>query len=190
METSAAGAAISSSKPTSKRPFFQDPNARQLAMNYQGVMGTTIVICPMSLLSQWRDEIHKYSDLHAMLWYGDNRKALEWSEIDVLITSYGCVTSEFKTYQNLLTSNATKAEIQKQCPLFSQTWYRVVLDEAHVIRNRLTETAKAIFGLKSIRRWCLTGTPIQNSIDDIFSLLHFLKEDPWADVGWWNAGKI
>ena len=65
-------------------------------------------------------------------------------------------------------------------------WYRAVLDEAHIIRNRLTEQSKACFLLQAERRWTLTGTPIQNKLDDVFPLLHFLREDPWSDLGWWR----
>ena len=61
-----------------------------------------------------------------------------------------------------------------------------MLDEAHIIRNRLTEQSKACFLLQAERRWTLTGTPIQNHLDDIFPLLHFLREDPWSDLGWWR----
>lgn len=68
-------------------------------------------------------------------------------------------------------------------PLYSVIWYRIMLDEAHIIRNRLTEQAKCCYELSSIHRWCLTGTPIQNSLNDVYSLLHYLNESPWADYG-------
>jgi len=59
--------------------------------------------------------------------------------------------------------------------MLSGEWYRVILDEAHIIKDRNTQTAKACFALNSARRWLLTGTPIQNSLDDFFSFIHFLK---------------
>jgi DNA repair protein RAD5 len=46
--------------------------------------------------------------------------------------------------------------------------------------------AKSCFALKSSRKWCLTATPIQNKLDDLFSLLHFLDLDPFGDIAWWN----
>jgi SNF2 family DNA or RNA helicase len=53
-------------------------------------------------------------------------------------------------------------------------WFRVVLDEAQVVRNRLTQSAQCIFRLQTKYRWCLSGTPIFNGVADIFSYLHFV----------------
>jgi SNF2 family DNA or RNA helicase len=65
--------------------------------------------------------------------------------------------------------------------LHSVDWFRVVLDEAHNIKNKDTKQAQATYALKSENRWCLTGTPIQNKLEDLFSLLHFLKFAPFDD---------
>ena len=61
------------------------------------------------------------------------------------------------------------------------SWFRIILDEAHVIRNSSTLTFKAIEALSAERRWCLTGTPVHNSLGDIFSLARFLRYYPFAD---------
>lgn len=65
-------------------------------------------------------------------------------------------------------------------PLARVGWFRVVLDEAQSIKNHRTQVARACWGLRAKRRWCLSGTPIQNSIDDLFSYFRFLKYDPYA----------
>ena len=54
-------------------------------------------------------------------------------------------------------------------------WYRVVLDEAQVVRNHLTQSAQCIFRLQTKYRWCLSGTPIFNGVADIFSYLRFCR---------------
>ncbi|OVA07399.1 SNF2-related [Macleaya cordata] len=59
-------------------------------------------------------------------------------------------------------------------------WFRVILDEAQTIKNHRTQVARACCGLRAKRRWCLSGTPIQNSVDDLFSYFRFLKYDPYA----------
>ncbi|XP_050234352.1 helicase-like transcription factor CHR28 isoform X2 [Mercurialis annua] len=65
-------------------------------------------------------------------------------------------------------------------PLAKVVWFRVVLDEAQSIKNHRTQVARACWGLRAKRRWCLSGTPIQNSVDDLYSYFRFLRYDPYA----------
>ncbi|KAL0718778.1 hypothetical protein Bca4012_068101 [Brassica carinata] len=69
-------------------------------------------------------------------------------------------------------------------PLAKVSWFRVVLDEAQSIKNHKTQVARACWGLRAKRRWCLSGTPIQNSIDDLYSYFRFLKYDPYSSYIW------
>jgi SNF2 family DNA or RNA helicase len=73
-------------------------------------------------------------------------------------------------------------EEYKGGPLFQLTWHRVVLDEAQIIKNARTQGAQATWKLKARRRWCLSGTPIQNTIDDLYSLFRFLRYDPYDNI--------
>lgn len=70
--------------------------------------------------------------------------------------------------------------------LFSIRWRRVVLDEAHIIKNPSTESAKAAVLLQSESRWALTGTPIQNSVNDVYALVRYLHHEPWSQMQWWK----
>ncbi|KAL7242528.1 hypothetical protein ACSBR1_014995 [Camellia fascicularis] len=65
-------------------------------------------------------------------------------------------------------------------PLARVGWFRVVLDEAQSIKNHRTQVARACWGLRAKRRWCLSGTPIQNAVDDLYSYFRFLRYDPYA----------
>ena len=60
-------------------------------------------------------------------------------------------------------------------------WTRIVLDEAHQIRNHKSKTAQAVCLLRGGRRWALTGTPVQNKEMDLFSLIKFLGCSPFDD---------
>nr|GMC88025.1 helicase-like transcription factor CHR28 isoform X2 [Ipomoea batatas] len=65
-------------------------------------------------------------------------------------------------------------------PLARVAWFRVVLDEAQSIKNHKTQVARACWGLRAKRRWCLSGTPIQNAIDDLYSYFRFLRFEPYS----------
>ncbi|RAL45745.1 unnamed protein product [Cuscuta campestris] len=68
------------------------------------------------------------------------------------------------------------------------SWFRVILDEAQTIKNHRTQVARACCSLRAKRRWCLSGTPIQNSIDELFSYFRFLRYDPYADYKTFCSG--
>ena len=64
--------------------------------------------------------------------------------------------------------------------LHSISWWRIVLDEAHFIKSRNSQTSHAAFALTGIHRWCLSGTPLQNRVGEFYSLIRFLRLDPMA----------
>lgn len=71
--------------------------------------------------------------------------------------------------------------------LFMIKWNRVILDEAHYIRNARSKMCRSCFLLSSGVRWVVTATPVQNSINDIFPLLQFLHVPLFGNIKWWNA---
>ena len=74
----------------------------------------------------------------------------------------------------LLSNFSTFHHLQSILHLVS--WFRVILDEAHMIKDRSTSTAKAVFNLNSLNKWCLSGTPLQNRVGELYSLVRFLRE--------------
>ncbi|GMH38240.1 hypothetical protein BSKO_06124 [Bryopsis sp. KO-2023] len=79
-----------------------------------------------------------------------------------------------------------KKSKKKRGPLFDVHWYRVVLDEAQTIKNANTRGSRAVAHLAAEKRWCLSGTPIQNSIKDLFSYFRFLRFKPYCELAEFN----
>jgi DNA repair protein RAD5 len=154
---------------------------------------TTLVVAPMSLLAQWESEAVKSSQpgtLRTLVYYGSeksvNLQALcsvnnATSAPNVIITSYGTVLSEFNQV------SAAGGDRTSHGGLFSVEFHRVILDEAHTIKNRQAKTSKACYEIKAKHRWVLTGTPIVNRLEDLFSLVRFLKVEPWNNFSFWKT---
>mmetsp|Transcript_11585 Transcript_11585/g.17290 ORF Transcript_11585/g.17290 Transcript_11585/m.17290 type:complete len:1036 (-) Transcript_11585:115-3222(-) len=89
-------------------------------------------------------------------------------------------------YENEKNDPKAAENKDKKGPLYSMTFLRIVLDEAHIIRDRKTRQCRACLELKAERRWCITGTPFQNKVDDAYSLLAFLRVEPFTNYQWWT----
>ena len=129
------------------------------------VLKKTLIIVPTSIISQWKNSIEKCIDkVRVYVHHRDNKdlNTLLNQDFDICITTHGTLP----------------LAIDKQ-ELVHILWDRIILDEGHVIRNKKTRLFEACS--KIIRedtvKWILTGTPIQNSKQDIISLFKFLDVD-------------
>ncbi|XP_051201159.1 DNA repair protein RAD5B [Lolium perenne] len=141
------------------------------------IRGGTLIVCPMALLGQWKDELEAHSAPDALsvcVYYGGNRNSdlRLMAEHSVVLTTYGVLQA------------AHKADGSSVFHMID--WHRVVLDEAHMIKSPKTKAAQAAYLLSSQCRWCLTGTPLQNNLEDLYSLLCFLHVEPWCNANWWQ----
>jgi SNF2 family DNA or RNA helicase len=118
----------------------------------------TLIVVPPYLIEQWESQIKKYIGHKPLIYYGINKKHI--SEIKnnnyITLTSYACLNYKF---------------------LQSQSWDRVIFDEAHHMRNPRTLNFQNANKLHSKTKWLLTGTPIQNKMNDIYSLFKILNID-------------
>ncbi|NWR22357.1 TTF2 factor, partial [Emberiza fucata] len=155
----------------------------------------TLVICPASLIHHWKKEIEKrvvFGKLRVCLYHGANRDkhAEVLSGYDVVVTTYSLLSKEIPTTKEEGEVPAQDHDVESgssPCsPLLRVAWARIILDEAHNIKNPRVQTSIAVCKLRASARWAVTGTPIQNNLLDMYSLLRFLRCTPFDEYKVWK----
>lgn len=130
---------------------------------------TTLVICPSGLVQNWVKEIKMHTQLSEksiIVYTGPNRKKVNMtSDHVIVITSYNIVARE-------ISDNFTKFD---EDSILNNKFSRIILDEAHYIRNWNRKIFKSVITIKSKLRWVVTATPIFNRVDDLYSYFRFLE---------------
>ncbi|KAH7910542.1 SNF2 family N-terminal domain-containing protein [Hygrophoropsis aurantiaca] len=185
----------------------------------EGWAASTLVVCPVSLVSQWASEIQKMAvGIRVLEHHGPSRTndPSKLTQAHVVVTSYSIVSSEYGVFAPEAKDESKSKSKTKKAPakdseedflddsdddtafarslsknkaskprgkdaLFRVKWFRVVLDEAHNIKNKNTKASIACCELQGKYKWCLTGTPMQNNVDELYSLIRFLRIRPLHD---------
>lgn len=123
----------------------------------------SIIVCPASLILNWLDEFNKFSShlkVTCVMGSAKERKEIiqSYKEFDVMITSYDYMRKDYELYKGVV-------------------FDFIVLDEAQYIKNQKTKNAIAVKSLEGKQRFALTGTPIENSLAELWSIFDFLNKD-------------
>lgn len=136
----------------------------------------TLIVCPPSVFSTWITQLEQHTVpgmLKTYMYYGDRTQDVkELKKYDLVLTTYSTLAIE----ESLLESPVKKIE-----------WWRVILDEAHVIKNANAQQSRTVTNLNAKRRWVVTGTPIQNGSFDLFSQMAFLQFEPFSVKSYWQS---
>jgi SNF2 family DNA or RNA helicase len=125
----------------------------------RSVKGRSMVVAPSSLLTNWEREARRFlPGVRVLVMEGAKRHerlVREFAEAELVITSYPLLRRDMDWYRG-------------------EPFEAVVLDEAQHIKNPDSQNAQAAYQLRAKRRFVLTGTPVENSVRDVWSLLHFV----------------
>ncbi len=129
------------------------------SVNNQGKSGPVLIICPTSLIGNWEAELQKFTpELHYIIQYGVDRKQIDntITTYDVILTTYTLLVNDLNKYIQINLAG-------------------LVLDEASYIRNPDTAAAKAACQLRVAIRVALSGTPVENGVRDLWSIMRFVQ---------------
>lgn len=130
---------------------------------HEGIWGPHLVVVPTTVLGNWLEEFNRFlPSFKVFAYYGRSaeRKAKRkgWSDIDrfnVCVTTYRIISIDAKIFKR-------------------KKWFSMVLDEAHLIKNSKTQVFLTLNKIKTINRILLTGTPLQNKLQELWTLMTFL----------------
>ena len=119
-----------------------------------------LIVCPSSLTYNWQSECVKFApEINTLIIDGSKaerrKKQKDIKDVDVIITSYPLLRSDSKWYE-------------------LQEFHTVFYDEAQAFKNPVTQTARSVKKIKAMNRFALTGTPVENSLEELWSIFHIV----------------
>ncbi len=116
----------------------------------------SLIVSPTSLVWNWYDEAKRFTpELSVLVFHGSERHCDHFDDYDVVISTYGLIQRD-------------------KVRFLDYPFYYIILDEAQSIKNARTKTTQIVQQLKGTHRLCLTGTPLENHLGELWSLFHFL----------------
>uniref|UniRef100_A0A672R4X5 Chromodomain-helicase-DNA-binding protein 8 n=1 Tax=Sinocyclocheilus grahami TaxID=75366 RepID=A0A672R4X5_SINGR len=139
-----------------------------------GVQGPFLIIAPLSTITNWEREFSTWTDMNAIVYHGSlaSRQMIQQYEMYCKDDKGHLIPGAYK-FDALIT---TFEMILSDCPELREiSWRCVVIDEAHRLKNRNCKLLDSLKMLDPEHKVLLTGTPLQNTVEELFSLLHFLE---------------
>lgn len=139
--------------------------AHLLCEQEQGrIQKASLIVAPTSLVGNWRNEAFKFApSLRVLVYHGAQRHEGDFDDYDLIVTTYGLLQRDKKRF-------------------LEYQFYYLILDEAQCIKNARTKTTLIAQQLNAKHRLCLTGTPLENHLEELWSLFHFLMPGFLGDI--------
>lgn len=152
----------------------------------------TLIITPPAIFQQWAHEIENHAPaLKTFLYTGVRDKFVQpqhLADFDVVVTTFPILRGE-TTYGTETTERQLRNEsrfLRQTCPLECLHWWRVVCDEAQMFESDASLIRVMVNRLQAVHRWCVTGTPIQKGVADLFYLTSFMGMGPLDEKKIWT----
>ncbi|XP_067108594.1 chromodomain-helicase-DNA-binding protein 8 isoform X1 [Osmerus mordax] len=139
-----------------------------------GIQGPFLVIAPLSTITNWEREFTTWTDMNAIVYHGSlaSRQMIQQYEMYCKDDKDHLIPGAYK-FDALIT---TFEMVLSDCPELREiSWRCVIIDEAHRLKNRNCKLLDSLKMLDLEHKVLLTGTPLQNTVEELFSLLHFLE---------------
>ncbi|MFP5503796.1 MAG: DEAD/DEAH box helicase, partial [Candidatus Sericytochromatia bacterium] len=139
--------------------------AALLASNHPSAHGPSLIVAPASVVENWQQELKRFvPGLRVLVLHGPDRPLAAIDDCDVVVTTYATARLDLEAHR-------------------ARRYHTLILDEAQVIKNPRSQTARAMRRLQARHRLCLTGTPVENDIHELWSLFAFLMPGLLGDEG-------
>ncbi|RGP69067.1 alpha-1,6-mannosyltransferase subunit [Fusarium longipes] len=141
----------------------------------------TLIVVPPPLIGTWEEQLAEHV-VDGALAYRRHHRDDRLTSLDdlegfnIILTTYHTISSEWNN-----------SNISNNSLVFSVRWKRIILDEAHLIRNSNSRMSQAICALEARSRWAVTGTPLQNRLGDLATLFKFIRAHPYTDKRCFDA---
>ncbi len=124
----------------------------------------SLIVAPTSLVGNWFEEAARFTpDLNVLIFHGTDRHRDNFDDYDLIISTYGLIQRD-------------------KLRFLDYKFYYLILDEAQFIKNARTKTTQIVQQLRASHRLCLTGTPVENHLGELWSLFHFLMPGLLGDA--------
>ena len=135
-----------------------------ISLIYKSINKPVLVVMPKTLLSNWQSEIRKFSNLDFYVYYGNDRDIDKLKNSKLVLTTYATLRNDIEKFKNL-------------------EFDTVILDESQNIKNIESKISKAVMLLNAKHKFALSGTPIENSLFELYSLFRFLNPGMFGSAG-------